>query len=68
MQELENNNINLEQKYKNINLNENISNINGVPAIQLNDGSIIPITTSNTSHVNFIKNKNIDINDKKSGC
>ena len=70
MQENENNTQkteNLISKYPNSNLNEDVSNMDGVPAIKLKDGSILPIKSDKTTHVNFIKNNNIDVNDIDSG-
>lgn len=57
---------NLQTKYPNINLNKNISQMDGIPAIELEDGSILPITTNDT-HVEFIRNNGLDVNDIKSG-
>lgn len=56
----------LMQKYPNINLNENISQMDGIPAVELEDGSILPIT-SNDTHIEFIKKNGLDVNDIKSG-
>lgn len=70
IQEFENNSTNdnsLEKKYSNLNLNENISNLDGVPAIELSDGSILPIKTPQTPHVQFVKDNQIDVEDIKSG-
>ncbi|MDX9691950.1 MAG: hypothetical protein RBT45_05780, partial [Acholeplasmataceae bacterium] len=54
----------LVKKYSNIDLNQDISKLDGVPAIRLNDGSILPFTEN---HIPFIKNNNIDVNDIESG-
>jgi len=54
------------KKYPNIDLNQDISDYDGVPAIQLNDGSIIP-SKSGLTHVQIIKNNNVDVNDIDNG-
>ncbi|NCB44368.1 MAG: hypothetical protein EOM59_17375, partial [Clostridia bacterium] len=55
------------EKYKNLNLNVDISDLDGVPAIELADGSVLPILTEKTTHVQFIKKNNIAADDIKSG-
>lgn len=54
----------LVEKYPNLNLNQDISNMNGVPAIQLEDGSVLTFTEP---HVTFIQNNSIDVEDIRSG-
>lgn len=54
----------LVEKYYKLDLNQDISEMDGVPAIRLNDGSIISFESP---HVTFIKNNDIDVNDIESG-
>ena len=51
-------------KYPNLNLNLDISDMDGVPAIQLEDGSVLTFTEP---HVTFIQNNGIDVEDIRSG-
>ena len=62
----------LQRKYPNLDLNEDISELDGVPAIELTDGSIIPIPVNpqrgnRYTHVEFIEKNRIDVDDLKSG-
>lgn len=59
----------LQDKYPQLNLNEDISELDGIPAIELSDGSILPITNRQKypTHVSFIEGNRIDIDDLKSG-
>ena len=62
----------LAAKYPNLNLNEDISEMDGVPAIEMQDGSVIPLTENPQSghrytHVEFIERNRIDVDDLKSG-
>ena len=41
--------------------------MDGIPAIELNDGSILPIKSEAPTHVTFIEKMKIDVNDIKSG-
>ncbi len=52
------------EKYSHLDLNQDISNMDGVPAIQLTDGSVLPFTET---HVWFIKKNDIDVEDIESG-
>lgn len=57
-------------KYPQLNLNEDISELDGVPAIELTDGSVLPITERDgryPTHVSFIEANRIDVDDLKSG-
>ena len=54
----------LVEKYPTLNLNQDISNMDGVPAIQLEDGSVLTFTEP---HVTFIQNSGIDVEDIRSG-
>lgn len=65
-----NRDVDLTAKYPHINLNEDISELDGVPAIELVDGSILPITERDgryPTHVSFIEANRIDVDDLKSG-
>lgn len=59
----------LQKKYPKLNLNENISELDGVPAIELTDGSVLPILDRDRypTHVSFIEGKRIDVDDLRSG-
>lgn len=60
----------LSAKYPQLNLNEDISELDGVPAIELTDGSVLPITERDgryPTHVSFIEANRIDVDDLKSG-
>ncbi|MDO4982170.1 MAG: hypothetical protein Q4E35_01275 [Eubacteriales bacterium] len=62
----------LQKKYPALDLNEDISQLDGVPAIRLTDGSIIPLpenaeTGRRYTHIEFIKANRIDIEDIESG-
>lgn len=62
----------LQRKYPNLDLNEDISELDGVPAIELTDGSVIPIPVNpqrgnRYTHVEFIEKNRIDVDDLKSG-
>lgn len=60
----------LTAKYPQLNLNEDISELDGVPAIELTDGSVLPITERDgryPTHVSFIEANRIDVDDLKSG-
>lgn len=59
--------VNLMDKYPKLDLNQDISELDGIPAIELSDGSVIPIRTSHTPHITFIKQNEIDARDLKSG-
>ena len=54
----------LVEKYPNLNLNQDVSDMDGVPAIQLEDGSVLTFTEP---HVTFIQNNGIDVEDIRSG-
>lgn len=57
-------------KYPYLNLNQDISELDGVPAIELTDGSVLPITERDgryPTHVSFIEANRIDVDDLKSG-
>lgn len=54
----------LVKKYPNLDLNQDISNMDGVPAIQLEDGSVLTFTEP---HVTFIQDNGIDVEDIRSG-
>lgn len=54
----------LVKKYPALDLNQDISELDGVPAIRLEDGSVLPFTEI---HVQFIKNNGIDVEDIESG-
>lgn len=65
-----NRDVDLSAKYPQLNLNEDISELDGVPAIELTDGSILPITERDgryPTHVSFIEANRIDVDDLKSG-
>ena len=59
----------LQKKYPRLNLNEDISELDGVPAIELTDGSILPIKDRERyrTHVSFIEGNRIDVDDLRSG-
>ena len=62
----------LSSKYPKLDLNENISELDGVPAVELKDGSILPIPYhpsrgNRYTHVEFIEKSKIDVDDIKSG-
>ncbi len=59
----------LQKKYPQLNLNEDISELDGVPAIELTDGSILPIKDRDRyrTHVSFIEGNRIDVDDLRSG-
>lgn len=62
--------VDLTAKYPQLNLNEDISELDGVPAIELADGSVLPITERDgryPTHVSFIEANRIDVDDLKSG-
>lgn len=62
--------VDLSAKYPQLNLNEDISELDGVPAIELTDGSVLPITERDgryPTHVSFIEANRIDVDDLKSG-
>lgn len=62
--------VDLTAKYPQLNLNEDISELDGVPAIELTDGSVLPITERDgryPTHVSFIEANRIDVDDLKSG-
>lgn len=53
-----NRDVDLTAKYPQLNLNEDISELDGVPAIELTDGSVLPITERDgryPTHVSFIE-------------
>jgi hypothetical protein len=65
-----NRDVDLTEKYPQLNLNEDISELDGVPAIELTDGSVLPITERDgryPTHVSFIEANRIDVDDLKSG-
>ena len=65
-----NRDVDLTAKYPQLNLNEDISELDGVPAIELSDGSVLPITERDgryPTHVSFIEANRIDVDDLKSG-
>lgn len=65
-----NRDVDLTAKYPQLNLNEDISELDGVPAIELTDGSVLPITERGgryPTHVSFIEANRIDVDDLKSG-
>lgn len=65
-----NRDVDLTAKYPQLNLNEDISELDGVPAIELTDGSVLPITERDgryPTHVSFIEANRIDVDDIKSG-
>lgn len=65
-----NRDVDLSAKYPQLNLNEDISELDGVPAIELTDGSVLPITERDgryPTHVSFIEANRIDVDDLKSG-
>lgn len=65
-----NRDVDLTEKYPQLNLNEDISELDGVPAIELIDGSVLPITERDgryPTHVSFIEANRIDVDDLKSG-
>ena len=58
------------KKYPSLNLNQDISNLDGVPAIRLTDGSVLPLDTFNGRrmlHVEYIQKNKIDFQDIESG-
>ena len=59
----------LQKKYQKLNLNEDISKLDGVPAIELTDGSVLPILDRDRypTHVSFIEGNRIDVDDLRSG-
>lgn len=59
----------LQKKYPRLNLNEDISELDGVPAIELTDGSVLPILDRDRypTHVSFIEGNRIDVDDLRSG-
>lgn len=59
----------LQKRYPQLNLNEDISELDGVPAIELTDGSILPIKDRERyrTHVSFIEGNRIDVDDLRSG-
>lgn len=62
--------VDLTAKYPQLNLNEDISELDGVPAIELTDGSVLPIIERDgryPTHVSFIEANRIDVDDLKSG-
>lgn len=62
--------VDLQSKYPQLDLNEDISELDGVPAIELVDGSILPIPDRSgryPTHVSFIEANRIDVDDLKSG-
>lgn len=65
-----NRDVDLTAKYPQLNLNEDISELDGVPAIELTDGSVLPIIERDgryPTHVSFIEANRIDVDDLKSG-
>ena len=56
-------------KYPHLNLNEDISDLDGIPAIELTDGSVLPIKDHDRypTHVSFIEGNRIDVDDLRSG-
>lgn len=65
-----NRDVDLTAKYPQLNLNEDISGLDGIPAIELTDGSVLPITERDgryPTHVSFIEANRIDVDDLKSG-
>ena len=59
----------LQKKYPKLNLNEDISELDGVPAVELTDGSVLPILDRDRypTHVSFIDGNRIDVDDLRSG-
>lgn len=59
----------LQKKYPKLNLNEDISELDGVPAVELTDGSVLPILDRYRypTHVSFIEGNRIDVDDLRSG-
>ena len=59
----------LQKKYQKLNLNEDISELDGVPAVELTDGSVLPILDRDRypTHVSFIEGNRIDVDDLRSG-
>lgn len=59
----------LQKKYPKLNLNEDISDLDGVPAVELTDGSVLPILDRDRypTHVSFIEGNRIDVDDLRSG-
>ena len=59
----------LQKKYPRLNLNEDISELDGVPAVELTDGSVLPILDRDRypTHVSFIEGNRIDVDDLRSG-
>lgn len=65
----ENDEEDLQMKYPHLNLNEDISDLDGIPAIELTDGSVVPIIDHDRypTHVSFIEGNRIDVDDLRSG-
>lgn len=59
----------LQKKYPKLNMNEDISELDGVPAVELTDGSVLPILDRDRypTHVSFIEGNRIDVDDLRSG-
>ena len=59
----------LQKKYPKLNLNEDISELDGVPAVELTDGSVLPILDRDRypTHVSSIEGNRIDVDDLGSG-
>ena len=59
----------LQKKYPKLDLNEDISELDGVPAVELTDGSVLPILDRDRypTHVSFIEGNRIDVDDLRSG-
>lgn len=59
----------LQKKYPKLNLNEDISELDGAPAVELTDGSVLPILDRDRypTHVSFIEGNRIDVDDLRSG-
>lgn len=59
----------LQKNYPKLNLNEDISELDGVPAVELTDGSVLPILDRDRypTHVSFIEGNRIDVDDLRSG-
>ena len=59
----------LQKKYPKLNQNEDISELDGVPAVELTDGSVLPILDRDRypTHVSFIEGNRIDVDDLRSG-
>lgn len=71
IQESEKNYADLQTKYKNLNLNEDISELDGIPAIRLVDGSVLPLSEDENGrrmlHTEFIRKNKINHEDIESG-